>query len=175
MTNEGNFVAYEYKNVTAAYGLESICLDGFPNFGWEPDGNVPFFSSRGVAAVMLKFKRDRNVKNKGELARLERQFEKGIQEIEILEKSKTTTAGIAAFTIGIIGSAFMAGAVFAYLAGILPLMVVLAIPGFLGWLFPYFCYTEVKAKRVQKVSPLIDAQYDTVYDVCEKAHALLAG
>jgi hypothetical protein len=54
-------------------------------------------------------------------------------------------------------------------------MVILAIPGFLGWLFPYFCYTGVKAKQVQKVSPLIDAQYDTVYDVCEKAHALLAG
>jgi hypothetical protein len=29
----------------------------------------------------------------------------------------------------------MAGAVFAYLVGMLPLMVVLAIPGFLGWLF----------------------------------------
>jgi hypothetical protein len=174
MSNEEPFVAYEYKNVTAAHGLESIYLDGFPNFGWEPDGSVPFFSSRGTV-VMLKFKRDRNVKNKDELARLERQFEKGIQEIEILERSKTIIASITAFTIGIIGSALMAGAVFAYLAGILPLMVVLAIPGFLGWIFPYFCYTGVKAKRTQSTAPLIDAQYDTVYDVCEKAHALLAG
>jgi hypothetical protein len=175
MSNEERFIAYEYKTVTAARGLENICLDGLQNFGWEPDGSVPFFSSRGTAAVMLKFKRDRNIKNKGELARLERQFENGIHEIEILEKSKTTAASIAAFTIGIIGAAFMAGSVFAYLAGMLPLMVILAIPGFLGWLLPYFCYTGIKAKRTQNTAPLIDQQYDAVYDLCEKAHALLAG
>ena len=175
MSNEEGFVAYEYKTITAPRELESIYLDGFQNFGWEPDGNVPFFSSRGTSIVMLKFKRNRNIKNKGELARLERQFENGIQEIEILEKSKTSLASIAAFTIGLIGSAFMAGAVFSYQAGMLPLMVILAIPGFLGWLFPYFCYTGIKAKRTQSTGPLIDKQYDTVYDLCEKAHAILAG
>jgi hypothetical protein len=175
MDNEEQFIAYEYKNVTAACGLESIYLDGFRNFGWEPDGSVPFFSPKGTAAVMLKFKRNRNIKNKGDLARLERQFESSIQEIAILEKSKTSIASIVAFTVGIIGAAFMAGAVFAYMAGMLPLMVILAIPGFFGWVFPYFCYTGVTAKQVQKTTPLIDKQFDAVYDVCEKAHALLAG
>jgi hypothetical protein len=174
MNNEERFVAYEYKNITAAHELESIYLDGFPNFGWEPDGSAPFFSPKGTAAVMLKFKRNRNIKNKGDLTRLERQFENGIQEIEILEKSKTNTASIVAFTIGIIGAAFMAGSVFAYLAGMTPLMVVLAIPGFAGWVLPYFCYTRIKAKRIQTIAPLIEKQYDAVYDVCEKAHTLLA-
>jgi hypothetical protein len=174
MSNEEQFVAYEYKNVTAAHELGSICLDGFPNFGWEPDGSAPFVSPKGTAAVMLKFKRNRNVKNKGDLTRLERQFEDGIQEIEILEKSKTNAASIAAFTVGIAGAAFMAGSVFAYLAGMTPLMVILAIPGFAGWLLPYFCFTRIKAKRIQTISPLIEKQYDAVYDVCEKARALLA-
>jgi hypothetical protein len=173
--NGERFIAYEYKTVTAARGLESIYLDGFQNFGWKPDGSMPFFSSRGTVAVMLKFKRDRNIKNKGELTRLERQFENGIQENEILEKSKTTVASIAALATGIIGTAFMAGSVFAYLAGMLPLMVILAIPGFLGWIFPYFCYTGIKARRTQSAAPLIDKQYDVVYDLCEKAHVLLAG
>jgi hypothetical protein len=175
MGNEEQFIAYEYKNITAAAGLESIYLDGFRNFGWEPDGSAPFFSPKGTTAVMLKFKRNRNIKNKGELARLECQFEESVQAIEGLERSKTSIAGIVAFTIGIIGVAFMAGSVFAYMAGMLPLMVVLAIPGFLGWVFPYFCYTGIKAKQVQKITPLMDKQYDTVYDLCEKAHALLAG
>jgi hypothetical protein len=142
MSNEERFIAYEYKTVTAACGLESIYLGGFQNFGWEPDGSAPFFSSRGTAAVMLKFKRNQNIKNKGELTRLELQFENGIQEIEILEKSKTTVASITAFITGIIGAVFMAGSAFACLAGMLP---------------------------------LIDKQYDAVYDLCEKAHALLAG
>ncbi|MDR1399380.1 MAG: hypothetical protein LBJ41_05615 [Treponema sp.] len=176
MNNEERFVAYEYKTVTTTRGLESIYLDGFQNFGWEPDGSVPFGTAAvGTAAVMLKFRRNRNIKNKAELMRLERQFEDGIQEIGILEKSRTSAANITAITIGIIGTAFMAGAVFAYLAGMVLLMVILAIPGFLGWLFPYFCYTRIKAQRTQNTAPLIDKQYDTVYDLCEKAHALLAG
>jgi hypothetical protein len=175
MSSEKGFVAYEYKTVTVARRLESIYLDGFQNFGWEPEGSVPAVSSQGTATVMLKFRRNRNIKNKGELVRLERQFEGSIQEIEVLEKSKTTAASIAAFTVGIIGTAFMAGSVFAYLAGMLPLMIVLAIPGFLGWLLPYFCYTKIQAKRTESAAPLIDKQYDAVYDLCEQAHALLAG
>jgi hypothetical protein len=181
MSNEEQFTAYEYKNITAAQGLESIYIDSFPNFGWELDGTTSPLDKgmsvphRGGAAVSLKFKRDRNIKNKTALAKLERQFEDSLQAIEGLERSKTSIAGIAAFTIGIIGAAFMAGSVFAYMAGMLPIMVILAIPGFFGWIFPYFCYTGVKAKQVQKVSPLIDKQFDVVYDVCEKAHALLAG
>ena len=175
MSNEEGFVAYEYKTVTIARGLESIYRDGLQNFGWESEGSVPAVSSQGTATVMLKFRRNRNIKNKGELARLERQFEDSIQEIEVLERSKTTTAFIAAITIGIIGTAFMAGSVFAYLAGMLPLMVVLAIPGFLGWLLPYFCYTGIKAKHTQSAAPFIDKQYDAVYDLGEKAHSILAG
>jgi hypothetical protein len=65
MGNEEQFIAYEYKSVTASCGLESIYLDGFRNFGWEPDGSAPFSSPKGTTAVMLKFKRSRNIKNKG--------------------------------------------------------------------------------------------------------------
>jgi hypothetical protein len=173
MNTEEHFIAYEYKNVTAAHDFENIYLDSLPNFGWKPEGNVPFFSSRGIAVTLLKFKRDRGIKNKAELSKLERQFENSVQMIESLEKSKESAAQISAFTIGIIGTAFLAGSVFAYLAGMLPLMVILAIPGFFGWLFPYFCYKEVKARRTKTISPLIDEQYDALYEVCEEAHALL--
>jgi hypothetical protein len=94
--------------------------------------------------------------------------------IESLERSKESAAQIAAFTIGIIGTAFMAGSVFAYLAGMAPLMVILAIPGFFGWVFPYFLYKEVKAKRTKTVAPFIDEQYNALYDVCEKAYEILS-
>jgi hypothetical protein len=173
MGNEEQFIAYEYKNVTVPRDFENIYLDSLPNFGWQPDGNVPFLSSRGIAEVSLKFKRDRRIKNKTELSRLEREFENNIHAIESLERSKESRAQIAAFTIGIIGTAFMAGSVFAYLAGMLLLMVILAIPGFLGWLFPYFRYRDVKTKRTKTVAPFIDEQYNALYDVCEKAYEML--
>jgi hypothetical protein len=175
MNTDERFIAYEYKNVTATHDFENIYLDSLPNFGWKPDGNVPFFSPRGIAATLLKFKRNRGIQNKAELSKLERQFENSVRMIETLEKSKESSAQISAFTLGIIGTAFMAGSVFAYLAGMLPLMIILAIPGFLGWLFPYFCYREVKIRRSKSIAPLIDEQYDSLYEVCEKAHALLAG
>ena len=36
-----NFVAYEYKEVSANSSQASFLLDGYENFGWEPDDNLP--------------------------------------------------------------------------------------------------------------------------------------
>jgi hypothetical protein len=173
MDNEEHFIGYEYKNLTITQGMENVYLDGFPNFGWRLEENTPFLSPKNLSAVILKFKRDRKIKNKDELARLERQFEDSVHEVENLERSKTSTASMAAFTIGIVGAAFMAGSVFAFKNGMTALMIILAVPAFLGWIFPYFCYLGIKARRTQAVVPLIDKQYDAIYEVCEKAHTLL--
>lgn len=170
--NENNFVGYEYKEITVNRSMESVYTDGYANFGWELDGTAP--SLQGIASIMLKFKRDRKIRNKAELTRLQRQFEACAAEIEGLEKSKTSGAMIAAFSIGIVGTALMAGSMFAYLAGMLPLSIVLAIPAFIGWILPYFCYTNIKRKKTARVTPLVENQYDALYDVCEKANALLA-
>lgn len=170
--NENNFIGYEYKDITVSRSMESVYADGYANFGWELDSTTP--SMHGISFVTLKFKRDRKIRNKAELTRLQRQFESCAAEIESLEKSKATGAMIAAFSIGLVGTAFMAGSVFAYLAGMLPFSIVLAIPGFLGWILPYFCYVNIRRKKTAKVTPMIDNQYDTIYDVCEKANTLLS-
>jgi hypothetical protein len=39
---------------------------------------------------------------------------------------------------------------------------------------PYFLYSSIRRKKTAKVAPLIDGKYDEVYEVCEKANALLA-
>jgi hypothetical protein len=173
MSNGDNFVGYEYKNLTVTRNMENVYLDSYPSFGWKLEGSAPLYLPNGLSSVMLKFKRDRKIKNKNELVKLEQQFESIVYEIEKLEKSKQIAASITAFTIGIIGTAFMAGSVFAYLQGITAFMVVLALPAFFGWLLPYFCYMNIKAKRTQAIVPIIDKQYDVMYEVCEKANALL--
>lgn len=167
-----NFVGYEHHCVTVSRELESIYLDGYENFGWiREDASTPLLSS-GV--VNMSFKRDRKIRNKAELTRLQRQFDACVNEIVALEKSKGTRASITALVIGLLGCAFMAGATFSYIAGLIPLMVVLAIPGFLGWILPYFCYRSIYAKRGCQVAPLIEKKHDEIYDVCEKANSLLA-
>ena len=80
-----------------------------------------------------------------------------------------------AYVIGIIGTAFMAGSVFAVTANRIIPCILLAIPAFIGWVLPYFCYRAIVKKKASEVTPLIDQKYDEVYAVCEKANALLDG
>lgn len=90
-----------------------------------------------------------------------------------LERSKSSRASILAFTIGLIGCAFLGGATFAYLGGMFLLMILLAVPGFLGCILPYFCYQQTLTKRTAKVTPFIERKHDEIYEVCEKANQLL--
>ena len=168
-----DFIGYEYKEVTVAHDMESIFADGYPNFGWDLEGRSnPFI---GLSSVNLKFKRDRKIRNKAELTRLQRQFESNVMEIERLEQSKSTTAQATALTVGIIGTALLACATFAFIyGGMILLMALLAVPGFIGWFLAYPLFKRVLAKKRTAITPLIEQQYDTIYEVCEKAHGLLA-
>ena len=89
------------------------------------------------------------------------------------EKSKNARAITVSLGVGLIGTAFMAGATFAYLGGLIILCVILAIPGFIGWGLPYFLYNSSYAKKAEKVTPLIENKYDEIYQICEKANSLL--
>jgi hypothetical protein len=169
-TNEP-FVGYEYKEVLTTRDMEGLYADSYPNFGWKLDGCTP--SLIGLSVVNLKFKRDRKIRNKAELTRLQRQFDGFIAEIARMEKSKASSAFIAAFTVGLIGSAFMAGATFAFLGGLILPCIILAIPAFTGWILPYFLYSSAYAKKAAKVGPLIDKKYDEIYEICERANSLL--
>jgi hypothetical protein len=169
--NGGGFVAYEYKEILVRPDVKSLYEDCYPSFGWILEGNSSLIP--GISSVSLKFKRSRKIRNKAELTRLQRQFESSVKEIENWENSKAVKAQIIAFTIGIIGVAFIAGSVFASLRSLIPLMVILAIPGFAGWVLSYFCYTRILKKRIDTVTPLIEQQYDAIAETCEKANSLL--
>ena len=169
--NNNNFVGFEYTELTLRRSIESIFVDSYPSFGWELEGTAS--PPAGMLYVNLKFKRNRKLRNKAEITRLQRQFEAGVNEIQTLERSKTVGASAAAYIIGVVGTAFIAGSVFAYMAGMLSLMVVLAIPGFVGWISPYWCFRGISEKKAAKVNPFIDKKYDEIYEVCEKANSLL--
>ena len=77
--------------------------------------------------------------------------------------------------LGVVGAAFMDGSTFAATAQ--PpqyiLCILLAIPGVLGWIFPYFLYKKIVGKQTKKVTPLIEAKYDEIYEICEKGNKLI--
>ena len=169
INSAGGFTGYEYTEVTVPRNMESVYRDGYGNFGWQAEGSL-----EGMGFTRIRFKRDRKIVNKMELTRLQRQFDSCIHQIDSLERSKSTGASIAAYSAGLGGCAFLAGSVFAFQAGMIPLCVILSIPGFAGWIAPYFLYRKIGMKKTAAVTQLIEGKYDEMYEVCEKAHGLLA-
>ena len=110
-----------------------------------------------------------------ELTRLQRHFEACLDELESLEKAKTSDATVWSLVIGILGTAFMAGSTFAvvHTPPVIWLCILLAIPGFIGWILPYYVYKKIARKKAQKIQPLMEAKYDEIYKICEKGHSLL--
>lgn len=175
------FVGYEYKEVIADTSRVSFLLDGYENFGWEADGKICEYyresrNPRTQNRVILRLKRNRKIINKMELTRLQRNFESCVREIEMLEKSKNSAATMYALMIAVAGTAFMAGSTFAVTAQPphVLLCILLAIPGFIGWILPYFVYKRLVVKRTEKVTPLIEGKYDEIYEICERGNRLLS-
>lgn len=172
-TGQKEYMSYEYKELNVKENLASFYLDCYENFGWQQDDNFPPQETGGM--VTLRLKRNRKIINKAELTRLQRNFEADMDEIASLENSKTTQAMIASLTIGVIGTACMAGSVFAVTAEppVVWLCILLAIPAFAGWICPYFVYKKLRAKKTQTVTPYIEEKYEEIYGICEKGHVLL--
>lgn len=170
---EKTYIGYEYKEISVPNKDVSLFLDCYENFGWTAEEPRPIQSGKGT--VTLHLKRNRKIINKMELTRLQRNFESSMQEIQQMERSKKQTAMVWALLTGLVGTAFMAGAVFAvtsepprYLLAIL-----LAIPAFAGWILPSFFYRHQLQRQSRKVQPFIEAKYDEIYQLCEKGHSLL--
>ena len=168
----GHIDGFDYLKVTVEEDFLSQYMDGYEKFGWCMDENVPTEKSLGKATLHMK--RSRHIVNKVELTRLQQHYEACMEEIRTLEASKSSTPTMVSLTCGLVGCGFMAGSVFAVTATppVVWLTVLLAIPGFILWAAAYFCHKPVKSRRIQKVTPLIEAKYDEAYEVCEKAFRL---
>jgi 5-bromo-4-chloroindolyl phosphate hydrolysis protein len=75
--------------------------------------------------------------------------------------------------IGVVGTSFLAGAVFSFLAKLIPLFILLTVIGLIGCALPYFIYNKIREKKTLEVNPLIDRQFDIIYETCEKASKML--
>ena len=167
-----DYVGYEYKTISVDSERVSMYIDAYENFGWIPDDSIP--ARQYIGAVTLKLKRDRKILNKAELTRLQKHFEACMDEIAVLERSKERKGTSISLAVGLIGTAFLAGSVFAVTATppVIWLCIVLGIPGLIGWALPYKLYKHFVEKRAVEVAPLIDQKYEEVHEICEKGNAL---
>lgn len=167
-----SFIGYEYKEITIPTEQAGMYLDCYESFGWQVDEEL---SDMGTHRVTIRMRRDRKIINKVELTRLQRNFEACVDELERLEKSKTRKGDLWSIVMGVLGTAFMAGSTFAVTNNppIIWLCVLLAIPGFIGWICPYFVYRYLTDSETKRIQPIIEEKLDEIYEVCEKGHALL--
>lgn len=171
MEQEKNYVGYEYLSVSVGNDMKSVYADCYQNFGWIIDG----FGSSDILGngMTLKLKRDRRINNRTQLNEIQRKCEVALETIHNLENSKNTKAIMYALGLGILGTVFMAGAVFTFIDGYIVACIGLAIPAFLGWGFPYFLFKKIRREEINKINPKIDKQYECIYDLCDQANALL--
>ena len=173
------FVAYEYKEISVSKDQAAMYLDCYENFGWEILVGVEKVPKQGHSPHQLmsvfRMRRNRKIMNKMELTRLQRHFEACVNEIKELERAKTSRATVISLSVGIIGTAFMACSVFAVVATPphILLTILFAIPGFIGWILPYFIYKKVAAKETKKMNLLIEKKYDEIYEICEKGNKIM--
>ena len=183
--NFSKYVGYEYKEVRTDRAQASFLIDGYANFGWQVDTNVTVgiwedgtkkIGAETSEKMVIRLKRDRHIINKAELTRLQRNFEACVREIAELEKRKTSAASAVAIAVGIAGTVLIAGSTFAVTAQPphILLCVILAVPGFIGWILPYFLYRRMAKTKTDEISPLIEKKYDEIYEICEKGNRLLS-
>ncbi|MDR1699941.1 MAG: hypothetical protein LBR68_01990 [Lachnoclostridium sp.] len=167
-----DYIGYDYKIVNTNSDKASLYLDAYKNFGWSQDETMPMKQSAG--AVTIKLKRDRKILNKSELTRLQQHFEACMDEIITLESSKARRPTMYSITIGIIGTIFMAGSVFAitHEPPMIVLCAVLGIPGLAGWALPYHLFKFFVDKRTVEIVPLIEQKHDEIHEICAKGGAL---
>lgn len=167
------YIGYDYKTVSVNRDSSSMYLDCYQSFGWILDDSLPTEFFGGI--TRLKLKRDRKIANKMELTRLQQHFEACMHEIAELERSRIRKATVVSIAVGIIGTAFIAGATFAVTSAppLIFLCILLAIPGFAGWALPPFLFKSLAKKRDGEVNALIEQKYNVINDICEKGSRLL--
>ena len=164
--NKDYFVSYDYKEIEDIGKKTAMLKNCYESLGWEIEREDN---------KKIIFRRNRKIINKMELTRLERCMEATFEEIDNLQKSKTRKASVISIALGLVGTVFMAGSVFAVTANppIIWLCILLAIPGFSFWVLAPIIYPKIVSKRTKEINDIIEQKYDEIYAICAKGNSIL--
>ena len=182
-----DFVAYEYLSINVISEKEALYADCYENFGWiltnnnagalvdREDYYINNSNINGKKLINLKFKRDRKIPNKAKIVTLQKKVESGLKKLEMLEKNPYSKGAMYATIVAVIGTIFLAISVFCITAS-KPLIIpgiINGIIGLIGWFLSYPVYKKIKVKQEEINTPLIEEQYNEIYNCCEQAQKLL--
>lgn len=171
---EKDFVSYEYKTVTVKSKDQTKAMDLYEAFGWEVTATTPTF----IDGVTLSLKRDRKLKHKQELIKLERQAEETLGTINGLYRAKTAGASVFAYLFGVIATLILGGGM------CLVMLIENSVPALVGGILlglvgialcavNYPVYKTLVAKKTKQILPIVDDNEEKLANVLEKGNDLL--
>ncbi|MDE7083515.1 MAG: hypothetical protein K2O89_07435 [Clostridia bacterium] len=172
--NEKDFIAYEYQTKTVKAKDQTRVMDMSEAFGWEVTGTTPTIAE----GVTISLKRDRKIRHKQELVKLERQAEETYAAICKLKSAKTLAASVFAYIFGCIAALVFGGGMCmtmliennpaAFAGGI-----ILGIVGIVLCSVNYLIYKKIEEKKTVQVLPMIDDNEEKLANVLAKGNDLL--
>lgn len=166
--------SYDYTTVEAKGNSAPEIADCYEALGWDLASHRESFGG----GATLNFKRNRKIKNKDQLSRLQIKLDDAIRSIGELEERKTRSANIVAIIVGIIGTLVFGGGM--CMCMLMPETWALVVGIVLGAVgagicaLGYLAYKKLRAKNTTAMNVLIDKKRDEISAICEDAHRITA-
>ena len=170
---EKDFVSYEYKTVSVKAKDQSKAIDLYEAFGWE----ITATERTALDNTILSMKRDRKLKHKAELVKLERQAENAFEAVNGLEKAKTQGARVFAYIFGCIAALVLGGGMSLCMlpdsAAAKAAGIVVGILGIAMCAVNYPIFKKLVVKKTKSLLPVIDETEEKLANILEKGNDLL--
>lgn len=180
-----DFIAYDYLKLEVLLDLEQLYVDCYQCLGWKlikvietSIGQDYYINSRSLIEkplVILKFKRNRKIKNKVELLKIQKSMEISFKKVNKLNKEADIISTIYSVSLGVIGLLFIIFSILSFIAKkpFYIFGVVNAVVGVTGFTLAFFMYNKKRKQIQEKNEILIEEQYNNIYEYCEQANNLI--
>lgn len=170
---EGAHASYEYARTSVANDLVTVTSDCYENLGYELTGS----KDGGAGLTTLSFRRSRKVRSKAQLVKIQHTMDDLIASLARLEGEKTRKARLVSITVGtlcalVLGIGMCCTMVWG--GGLMIVGVVVGVIGIAAGVAVWPLYRSIVAKETARVSPSIEAAYDSLATACEQAQTVLA-
>ena len=155
--------------------MEPMLTDAYQNLGYEVTNTN--MAEGSLTCVNVSFKRNRKIENKTELIKLQEKIDSTLLAIENLQNKKKSAGVPEGITVGCIGALIFGGGMsmtltltgLGFMIGGIALGVVGIGVGLLGWL----THNKIQKKKLAKITPLLESEYDKLSDLCEQANRIV--
>lgn len=170
-------IVYDYKTVSVRREMEPMFIDTYENLGWEMINTT--LQAGALTHVNVSFKRDRKIKNKVALSKIQNKVDITLSNINKINLSKQSAGVPEGLTVGICGALIFGGGMsmcmclqgVGYMIGGIALGVMGVGVALLGWL----THNKCRNKKLAKLEPMLDEELNKLSDLCEEGHNLLKG